>query len=188
MFIPYSSKHGILDPEALRIKNWRHELQRTFLTTGQVREEVRYTLCLIFPPSRAHRSWKDIPACDEIFTHLEDYDEMTLEYLVFSKIGKVLRHIGNKSELPRQEEFRFQERAKALVEHWERQSKIWSGDYAKGSNFTESDGTDANSPILHDMIRARGQFIGDAGGLKEVIIENAAGRATSVTLPYSQTR
>lgn len=138
------------------------------------------------PSSRSHKFLQSLPICDQVFKHLEDYDEMTIEYLSFTKIGKVLRHIGLKDNIPRQEEFRFQERAKALVEGWVRLFPPGGvRNYAKGSSFKESGGMYADSSILHDMIRARRSHIGSIGGLKEVVVENATGGATSLTLPYS---
>lgn len=102
---------------------------------------------------------------------------MTVGLLSFTKIGKVIRHISNMDEIPRQEEFRFQERARVLVERWLRPPAAGASDHAKC--FTG--GMDANSPVLHDMIRARKRCIAD--GLKGVIVENAFGRATSIILP-----
>lgn len=107
--------------------------------------------------------------CDEVFKQLEVYEEMTIDYLRLTKIAKVLRHIGCKGEIPRQEEFRFQERAKALVEQWSRLLTTESGDYAKRSDIKESGGTDFNSPVLRDMIMARRRRNGDAAGLKVIV-------------------
>jgi len=120
-------------------------------------------------------------ACDGIFKQLEDY-EMTVNYLAFSKIGKVMRHIRNKDEIPRQEEFRFQERARALIEQWLRLKIAEGDDNAKCYGRLESGDMDADLPIIHGILRARRWSI---GGLKEVIVAKASGRVTSVTLPYS---
>lgn len=122
-------------------------------------------------------------SCDEVFKQLENYDEMTVELLSLTKIGKVMRHIGQKDGIPRQEEFRFQERAKALVGHWVRLLTAGVNDLTKDPGFEKSGSVDLNSPILHDMIRARRRIV-SVGGLKEVIVENASGGATSITLPY----
>lgn len=62
-----------------------------------------------------------MPACDELFTLLENYNEMTIVHLSQSKIGKVMRHIQNKENIPRDEEFKFRDRARALVEKWQQQ-------------------------------------------------------------------
>lgn len=63
---------------------------------------------------------QDMPACDELFTTVESYENMTIGYLQFSKIGKVMRHIQQSSvdKVPRDADFHFRERAKALVEKW----------------------------------------------------------------------
>jgi hypothetical protein len=127
---------------------------------------------------------QDMPFCDKIFKHLEEYDEMALHRLALTKIGKVIRHIENKVEIPRQEEFRFQERAKALAKRWCWLLEYENDDYSKGSDSKELGDVDASSPILHDMVRARRSIVGDVGGLREIIVENAAGGVTSVILPY----
>jgi len=120
-------------------------------------------------------------ACDEIFKQLEDY-EMTIVHLAFSKIGKVLRHICNRDDIPRQEEFKFQERARTLVAQWSRFITAEGHDNAKCCGCLDSGDMDADLPIIHGILRARRHSI---GGLKEVIVAKASGRVTSVTLPYS---
>lgn len=62
-----------------------------------------------------------MPACDDLFKLLENYNEMTIVHLSQSKIGKVMRHIQNKDNIPRDEEFKFRDRARALVEKWQQQ-------------------------------------------------------------------
>ena len=62
-----------------------------------------------------------MPTCDELFKLLENYNEMTIVHLSQSKIGKVMRHIQNKENIPRDEEFKFRDRARALVEKWQQQ-------------------------------------------------------------------
>jgi len=91
------------DPEAVRVRDWRHKLQKTFLNdkgTGPKPEEM--------------------PACNELFTAIEQYDKMNIHYLSYSKIGKVMRHIHLQpsDKIPRDEEFAFRTRAKALVDKW----------------------------------------------------------------------
>ena len=93
---------------------------------------------------------------------------MSIDYLRLTKIAKVLRHIGGEGRIPRQEEFRFQERAKALLEQWSRLFTAESGAYAKGSDLKESGGMDVNFPILRDVVMAR-RHNGDAGGLKVIV-------------------
>jgi len=91
------------DPEVLRVKEWRHKLQKAFLN------------------NKAEPKEEDMPACDELFKLLENYNEMTIVHLSQSKIGKVMRHIQNKENIPRDEEFKFRDRARALVEKWQQQ-------------------------------------------------------------------
>lgn len=122
--------------------------------------------------------------CDETFKQVEDH-EMTVDHLIFTKIGKVMRHIGDMGEIPRQEEFRFQERARHLVKQWSRLLTPGHDDYAKCCDHPGSEYIGADLPIIHDILRVRGRCIGTGGGLKEVIVLNASGGATSVTLPYS---
>ncbi|KAF9653894.1 hypothetical protein BDM02DRAFT_3086368 [Thelephora ganbajun] len=91
------------DPEVLKVKEWRHKLQKAFLN------------------NKAEPKEEDMPACDELFKLLENYNEMTIVHLSQSKIGKVMRHIQNKENIPRDEEFKFRDRARALVEKWQQQ-------------------------------------------------------------------
>lgn len=91
------------DPEAVRVRDWRHKLQKTFLNdkgTGPKPEEM--------------------PACNDLFTSIEQYDKMNIHYLSYSKIGKVMRHIHLQpsDKIPRDDEFHFRSRAKALVDKW----------------------------------------------------------------------
>ncbi|KAH9026680.1 hypothetical protein EDB83DRAFT_2508075 [Lactarius deliciosus] len=92
------------DPEAVRVRDWRHKLQKTFL---MIRALV---------PSRR----SEMPACNELFTAIEQYDKMNIHYLSYSKIGKVMRHIHLQpsDKIPRDDEFHFRTRAKALVDKW----------------------------------------------------------------------
>ncbi|KAI0358717.1 Tudor/PWWP/MBT [Trametes cingulata] len=90
------------DPEALKVREWRHKLQKAFLNTKATPKE------------------EDMPGLDTLFSTVENYDNMTIEYLTFSKIGKVMRHIHALSDdkVPRDDEFKFRERAKVLVDKW----------------------------------------------------------------------
>ncbi|KAA1475097.1 hypothetical protein DENSPDRAFT_783049 [Dentipellis sp. KUC8613] len=91
------------DPEAVKVKDWRTKLQKTFLNE--------------------HKEPKpeDMPTCDELFTTIEKYDKMNLSYLSYSKIGKVMRHIYLQpaEKIPRDEEFQFRERARVLINKWQ---------------------------------------------------------------------
>ncbi|KAH9932487.1 uncharacterized protein B0H18DRAFT_26786 [Fomitopsis serialis] len=90
------------DPEASKVREWRHKLQKAFLNTKVVAKD------------------EDIPAFDQLFSTVENYQNMTIQYLTFSKIGKVMRHINAlpKERVPRDDEYHFKDRAKALVDKW----------------------------------------------------------------------
>jgi len=88
------------DPEAAKVKDWRHKLQRAFL--GKV------------PPKP-----EDMPMHDTTFSQVEEFD-MSIKYLQYSKIGKVMRHIAalESDKVPRDNEYKFKDRAQALVNKW----------------------------------------------------------------------
>ncbi|KAF9492767.1 hypothetical protein BDN71DRAFT_1473528 [Pleurotus eryngii] len=90
------------DPEAVKVREWRHKLQKTFLSPKAMPKE------------------EEMPAIDSLFTTIETYNRMTIQYLQFSKIGKVMRHIAalDEGKVPRDAEFKFRDRAKDLVETW----------------------------------------------------------------------
>ncbi|KAF5365178.1 hypothetical protein D9758_005363 [Tetrapyrgos nigripes] len=90
------------DPEASKVKDWRRKLQRTFLNfKSAIKEE-------------------DMPTMDQLFTTIESYDKMNREYLQFSKVGKVMRRINalEPDKIPRENEFKFRERANVLIDKW----------------------------------------------------------------------
>ncbi|KAI5121573.1 hypothetical protein M0805_000753 [Coniferiporia weirii] len=90
------------DPEANKVKDMRHRLQRAFLGKTLPKDEL-----------------KDVPSLDSLFNQVEEFD-MTIKYLQHSKIGKVMRHIAalEDERVPRDEEFKFKDRAQALVNKW----------------------------------------------------------------------
>ncbi|KAF4567085.1 PWWP domain-containing protein [Pleurotus pulmonarius] len=90
------------DPEAVKVREWRHKLQKTFLSPKAMPKE------------------EEMPAIDSLFTTIQTYNKMTVQYLQFSKIGKVMRHIAalDEGKVPRDAEFKFRDRAKELVETW----------------------------------------------------------------------
>ncbi|KAJ7441521.1 hypothetical protein B0H11DRAFT_2096109 [Mycena galericulata] len=91
------------DPEALKVREWRHKLQKTFLSSNKSLPKE-----------------EEMPAVDTLFTTVEGYQNMNIDYLTFSKIGKVMRHINllEAHKVPRDDEFKFRDRAKALVDKW----------------------------------------------------------------------
>ncbi|PVF97043.1 Tudor/PWWP/MBT [Serendipita vermifera] len=115
------------DPEASKIKEWRHQLQRAFL-----RDQVK-------PEAKA------LPEYDEIFNTIESYQGLTIQYLSYSKIGKVMKKI---SQLPDDYipdgdgQFRFRERAGKLVTEWQQILTAKS----KETEGATLNGTDEKSP------------------------------------------
>ncbi|KAF7368129.1 PWWP domain-containing protein [Mycena sanguinolenta] len=94
------------DPEAQKVHKWRQKLQKTFLGNSTHKPQATAEV---------------MPAVDALFKALEEYGDMKAEYLNFSKIGKVLRHINrlDASKVPRDDEYHFRERAQALVDKWD---------------------------------------------------------------------
>ncbi|KAG5338622.1 hypothetical protein C0989_006753 [Termitomyces sp. Mn162] len=91
------------DPEAIKVRDWRHKLQKAFLSAKSTPDD------------------SDMPTLDTLFTTVESYTTMTVAHLQFSKIGKVMRHITllEDRRVPRDGEFKFRARAQALVERWQ---------------------------------------------------------------------
>ncbi|KAJ7249121.1 hypothetical protein B0H12DRAFT_1019877, partial [Mycena haematopus] len=116
------------DPEALKVREWKHKLQKTFSSKVLPKED-------------------EMPAVDMVFTTVEGYDNMSIGYLSFSKIDKVMRHIHllDAYKVPRDEEFHFRDRAKALVD----KCHETVGPKANaGGGDTERDGTESNKLIF----------------------------------------
>ncbi|KAJ7691545.1 hypothetical protein B0H17DRAFT_1062897 [Mycena rosella] len=91
------------DPEALKVREWRHKLQKMFLSSDKSLPKE-----------------DEMPTVNTLFTTVEGYQNMTIDYLTFSKIGKVMRHIHllELGKVPRDDEYNFRDRAKALVDKW----------------------------------------------------------------------
>ncbi|KAJ7940016.1 hypothetical protein B0H13DRAFT_2260980 [Mycena leptocephala] len=91
------------DPQALKVREWRHKLQKTFLSNN-----------------KALPKEDEMPTVDALFTTVEGYQNMNIGYLTFSKIGKVMHHIHllDAAKVARDDEFHFRDRAKALVDKW----------------------------------------------------------------------
>ncbi|CAE6433812.1 PWWP domain-containing protein 1 OS=Schizosaccharomyces pombe (strain 972 / ATCC 24843) GN=pdp1 PE=1 SV=1 [Rhizoctonia solani AG-1 IB] len=88
------------DPEAAKVKEWRHKLQRAFLTKTSPQPD-------------------EMAGLDAVFKTVENYDKMTVEYLSYSKIGKVMRKIIQLTAIPADEQYHFRQRAQALVTKWQ---------------------------------------------------------------------
>ncbi|KAJ7061370.1 hypothetical protein C8F01DRAFT_1083550 [Mycena amicta] len=98
-----AKRHGFRDnSEAIKIERWRRQLQAAFLTPEGLNEE-------------------DVPAMDELFDVLHTYSGMTLDYLLASKLAKVVRGIRflEPQRLPFPDKFAFRQRANALIRKWQ---------------------------------------------------------------------
>lgn len=87
------------DPDAQIVRRWRHRLQKMFLTDGKPQAE-------------------DMPQAGQILSDVENYPNMKIEYLVYSKIGKVISRIAKFPEIPREDEYHIKERAMTLYRKW----------------------------------------------------------------------
>ncbi|KAF8203464.1 hypothetical protein K438DRAFT_1757785 [Mycena galopus ATCC 62051] len=91
-----------LNTGALKAREWRHKLQKTFLSSTVLPKE------------------DDMPVVDMLFNVLEMYGGMNIGYLNSSKIGKVMRpiHLRLPNRVTWDDEFRFRDRAGVLVNKW----------------------------------------------------------------------
>ncbi|KAJ3876449.1 hypothetical protein F5051DRAFT_461571 [Lentinula edodes] len=112
------------DPEATKVREWRHKLQKVFLSSKVQAPKA-----------------DDMPDMNDLFTQIETYDKINIAYLSFSKIGKVMRHITALSDdkVPLDSQYKFRDRAKVLVERW--QHII---------NASRVDGKDSSKPLGKD--------------------------------------
>ncbi|WVW86153.1 hypothetical protein I302_108194 [Kwoniella bestiolae CBS 10118] len=87
------------NPECVKVKDWRHKLQRAFL-------------------SKSLPSAEEMPTYDDLFKTIESYDSMTIDALQYSKIGKVMKKIMTLNEIPRNDDFKITDRASKLMHQW----------------------------------------------------------------------
>lgn len=88
------------DPVCMKVKDWRHKLQRAFLS------------------GKSLPTAEDMDQHDETFRAIEEYKGMTIEALSYSKIGKVMKKIVTLEGIPRNDELKITERAKKLMDGW----------------------------------------------------------------------
>jgi hypothetical protein len=123
---------------------------------------------------------------DRIFKRLEGYDEPTAGLLQGSKIKEVVGTIARKGyRIPDGGKYRFRRRAERLLEGWKRIPTLGAADYAK--IFDPEKPEDVNigpRSVLLDMMIARKDCLGIIGGLNEVVVKSAPGKATSITLTH----
>ncbi|KIM31206.1 hypothetical protein M408DRAFT_255634 [Serendipita vermifera MAFF 305830] len=125
------------DPEATKIKEWRHQLQRAFL-----RDNVK-------PEASALSEY------DETFQVIENYQGLTIQYLSYSKIGKVMKKISQLPEahIPDNDgQFKFRERAAKLVGDWHQilNAKAGEGEATEAVNGTAEKAESAPAPAAVD--------------------------------------
>ncbi|KAF7360835.1 PWWP domain-containing protein [Mycena sanguinolenta] len=122
---------GDTDPEATQMREWRHKLQKAFLSQSQ--------------PVKA----EEMPPADQLFAALEGYTDMTVRSLADSKIGKVMRHIQrlDAEKVPRDAEFHFRERAKALADKWE---EMFAKQNMLAADHSVSAGDNLNETAEHE--------------------------------------
>lgn len=89
-----------LDPETKKVRSWRHSLQRGFLSKDRS----------INPDDMGH--------LNKTMELVEEYDGITRDILRLTKIGKVMRRIIVLEGIPREDEFKFKERAEKLCDKW----------------------------------------------------------------------
>lgn len=113
------------DPEAVRVRDWRHKLQRAFL-------------------SKSVPSAEEMDTYDKLFTTIENYQNMTVAYLAHSKIGKVMKKIAALTNIPKNDDLKITDRAHALMQKWTDQidngkpaDAVGNGDVEKGEATKE---------------------------------------------------
>jgi len=87
------------DPACVKVKDWRHRLQRAFLGKGLPADDEMGTY-------------------DALFKTIEEYQEITIAALQYSKIGKVMKKIATLEGIPRNDELRITDRAAKLMNVW----------------------------------------------------------------------
>ncbi|KAJ7048959.1 hypothetical protein C8F01DRAFT_1187267 [Mycena amicta] len=106
------------DPEALKVQRWRVSLQRTLLRNDATSPSDIYSFRLATPDQT------EMHGLNDLFSQMETYEQMTAEYIVFSKIDKMMRWIHLLGPLrfyhDEAEAARLHERANALAGRWVR--------------------------------------------------------------------
>ncbi|KAH8090758.1 hypothetical protein HD553DRAFT_303285 [Filobasidium floriforme] len=90
------------DPEAKKVKDWRHRLQRGFL-------------------GKSMPATEEMEGYNDLFTAIEDYGGMTVDYLAYSKIGKVMKKIAALNAIPEDGQYKFTDRATTMMSKWQTQ-------------------------------------------------------------------
>ncbi|KAF8322036.1 hypothetical protein DL93DRAFT_2050812 [Clavulina sp. PMI_390] len=117
---------GPLSPEAEKVRAWRHELQRAFLSKKD--------------PIKAEDMKK---ASDQLTTIEEFGEQMTLELLSSSKLGKVIKKMTQLADdaIPNNDEFKIRERSNKLLTEWAKLTTGTANGDAEGEPATNGDVT-----------------------------------------------
>ncbi|KAL0571764.1 hypothetical protein V5O48_010193 [Marasmius crinis-equi] len=120
------------DPEAIKFREWRHILQKTFLNS------------LKGPPKES-----EMPRMDQLFTTIEAYENMDVDYLTYSKLVKIMRHIAvaTDDKVPKDGEYRFRERSKKLVDRW--YPIWWNAKDARTKEVERAAASESSVPFSH---------------------------------------
>ncbi|KAM0789449.1 hypothetical protein ACM66B_000271 [Microbotryomycetes sp. NB124-2] len=90
-------------PELKQVRDWRHKLQKVFISQKKPTSE-------------------DMTKCKEYFAAMEEFD-MQKEWLTETKLAKVLKRIAQMkdSEIPDNDQYNFRSRSSALAAKWSNQ-------------------------------------------------------------------
>ncbi|KAK0209346.1 hypothetical protein DFS33DRAFT_1380819 [Desarmillaria ectypa] len=111
------------DPEALKVREWRHGLQKTFSTNkGDPKEEDMPDMDVLFNTVEAYHH--PLPHSKSFLPSLIFEGHLVVGSSIlslFSKIAKFMRHIAALAEekIPNDNKYKFHGRAKALVDRWQ---------------------------------------------------------------------
>jgi hypothetical protein len=141
-----------VDPETKKVRGWRHSLQRGFLgKEGSINPNALEDL-------------------DKTMKQVEGYEGITAEVLRVTKIGKVMRRVVQLPSIPRDDEFKFKERAEKLCEKW---AAVFSA--AKGSTTDDAANTNGASEPKEE-VKAEDAVTNDTSappGADESVLTNA---------------
>jgi hypothetical protein len=137
------------DPEATKVREWRHRLQKVFLSSKVVAPKP-----------------EEMPDMNELFNQIETYDKINIAYLSFSKIGKVMRHITALSDekVPLDSRFHFRDRAKILVEQWQHIINAGKDGSSTSNNNVASSNTNAKGNRSRETTTTNGRGHGPGHG------------------------
>ncbi|KAJ9097551.1 hypothetical protein QFC19_006725 [Naganishia cerealis] len=143
------------DPEAVRVRDWRHKLQRAFL-------------------SKSVPSAEEMDTYDRLFTTIENYQNMTVAYLAHSKIGKVMKKIAALTNIPKNDELKITDRAHALMQKWTDQIDNGKPAEAVGNGDVDANGKSEETVAGSKEEPAKDQPSKEESAKEDAAKENAA--------------